>query len=96
MSGDRPFQWSQKFTAGVEFPVDVDFQMASWRGYDVFLRFTDSAGQRWVRRPDGTLKPTVNIAEEIAGEEEEMERLHPGYKKALRKAGVRSPSARRY
>lgn len=84
--GDHPFDWKQEWTAGVEFPEDIDFQMASWRGYDVVIRFTDSAGRDWVRYPNGRLQPTVTLAAQEAAEEDEMERLHPGSKEALKSA----------
>jgi len=79
---DQPFSYSQTFRAGVELDIDFDCQMASWRGYDLILRFTDTAGQRWVRKADGALNPTVNLAAEKAADDSKWERM--GVPKELR------------
>ena len=50
------------------------------------MRFTDATGQRWVRRLDGTLKPTVNYAKEQADERAESDPRNPGVREAMQRA----------
>jgi hypothetical protein len=80
---DEPFEWSHEFTAGVEYAQDVDFHKSSLRGYILWIRFTDTAGRRWVRHPDGRLEEVGDVAHERATELEQLEIRFPGYIEAL-------------
>jgi hypothetical protein len=78
-----PFQWTFE-EMGTTDHHDIDYQKKSLRGYILWVRFTDTAGQRWVRHPDGRLEPTRDVTHERAAEWEEMERQSPGITKAMR------------
>lgn len=80
---DRPFPWSNELTAGVGFAENIDFKRSSLRGYSLRVRFTDTAGRRWVRHPDGRLEEASNVALEQSTELAELERKFPGYLEAL-------------
>ena len=80
---DKPFPWKEVLVNTTGGPDGTKaYRYASWKEYDLFVRFTDSAGRRWVRSPDGTLKQTVDYATEQAAEMAEFERLNPGVLKA--------------
>jgi len=73
---DKPFPWEVQLTAGEPWD-SKKLELAQWGGYDLVVRFTDTTGQRWVRRPDGTLKPTADYDKEQADELAELERSLP-------------------
>jgi hypothetical protein len=86
----RPFPWRSELIAGVGYAPDADFRRSSLRGYILWLRFTDTTGQRWVRHPDGKLELTT-IEREAAVQAAEQERLFPGLADALRDSPSPTP-----
>lgn len=83
---NQPFPWEQVLVGGAGVPNDIDqLRFASWAAYELEVRFTDTAGVRWIRSPSGTLKRTVDYRTEQAAAIAEIDRLFPG---ASKRAGI--------